>query len=434
MTSVILAPDPHPDAPPHAYVRPGERSLLDPAWPVALLTLWMPVAYFLGLSALVWILPAFAFGIPMLLRRSLRVPGMILPLAAIAVWIPLTALELPDLGSVPIFAYRWLLWVSAVVVMLWLCNTPTPKVPTKRIVDMLAFLWIVLVAFGYLAILMPAFEAPSLVQRFMPAGIVSNAFIYDLTVVRFAELQVFLTGTVPRPAAPMAYTNGWGSTMGLLLPFFIISWLNAPSQMRRTRGWIIAAAAVVPIAVSTNRGMWLSIAVALMYYSFRRLIKGDARPMFGIAVLGALAITAVLFTPLDGFVSARLSGAESSNSTREDVYQAAWSGTQDSPLLGHAAPVPTDEGPPIGTHGLVWYVMFSHGLPGLAMLIVALGALFACTAIARTPTALWAHIVILICITQIPYYGLLPQIVVIGFAAGICWRENHPEEAALEPR
>ncbi len=67
--------------------------------------------------------------------------------------------------------------------------------------------------------------------------------------------------------------------------------------------------------------------------------------------------------------------------------------------------------PPVGTHGLIWYVMFCHGFPALAMLLVAMFTLFFGTMIARTPTALWAHICILICITQIPYYGLLPQFV-----------------------
>jgi len=37
-----------------------------------------------------------------------------------------------------------------------------------------------------------------------------------------------------------------------------------------------------------------------------------------------------------------------------------------------------------------------------------------------------------VCITQIAYYGLLPQIVVVGIAAGICWRENNPVLAARE--
>ncbi len=51
------------------------RPLLDPAWPLVVMTVWMPVAYFLGFSAVVWIIPAFVFGIPMIMRRTLRVPG-----------------------------------------------------------------------------------------------------------------------------------------------------------------------------------------------------------------------------------------------------------------------------------------------------------------------------------------------------------------------
>jgi O-antigen ligase len=420
--------------------RRRERALLDPAWPVLLLTVWMPVAYVLGLSAVLWILPALAFGVPLLVRPSLRVPGMVLPLAALAAWVPLSALELPDVGSVPVFVYRWLLWVAAVAALLWLCNTTTVRVPTKRIVDLLALLWIVLVVFGYLAILAPTFSSPSLLQQLLPEGVRTNSFIYDLTVIRFAELQVFtvgnvVTSSVPRPAAPMAYTNGWGSTLALLTPFFILSWLTAGSQVRRLVGWLLAAAAIVPVAVSTNRGMWLSIAIALVYFAIRRMLQADIRPMFVVAVIGAVAVALVLFTPLDSFVTARLENSAASNTTRETVYQEAYAGALESPILGHGAPVPTESGgPPIGTHGLVWFVMFSFGFPGLVLLFAALAALFVATAIARTATALWAHIVILICITQVAYYGLLPQIVLIGFAAGICWRENHPEEAALEAR
>jgi O-antigen ligase len=233
----------------------------------------------------------------------------------------------------------------------------------------------------------------------------------------------------------MAYTNGWGSTLGLLTPFFILSWLTTGSQLRRLVGWILAAAAIVPIAVSTNRGMWLSIAIALVYFAFRRMLQADVRPMFVVTLLGAVAITLVLFTPLGSFVTARLNNSQASNTTRETVYKEAYAGALESPILGHGAPVPTESGgPPIGTHGLVWFVMFSFGFPGLILLFATLATLFVSTAIARTPTALWAHITILVCITQVAYYGLLPQIVLLGFAAGICWRENHPEEAALEPR
>ena len=337
----------------------------------------------------------------------------------------------------PVFLYRYLIWVSTLVVFVWLCNTSTRKVPTDRIVDMLAALWIVLIGFGFLAIAMPSLAIASPLQMVLPGALKSNAFIYDLTVIRFAELQVFATGSVPRPAAPLPATNGWGSSVGLLLPFFILSWLNAPTARRRAVGWVICALGVIPIAVSTNRGLWLSVIVALVYYAGRRMLRGDARPMLAVGMLGGVALTLVLFTPLSTVVTARLDNTDASNDTRGSVYKEAYEGTLESPLYGNGAPASQDPKsflPPIGTHGLIWYVMFCHGFPALAMLLIAMFTLFFATMIARTPTALWAHICILVCITQIPYYGLLPQLVVIGIAAGICWRENHPEEAALEAR
>lgn len=410
----------------------GERApLLDPMWPIAVFTVWMPVAYFLGFAAVVWIVPVFACGIPMLLRRSLRVPGSLLPLAALALWIPVTALNLPDFNSLQLFIYRWLIWVSTVVCMLWLCNTPTRRVSTKRLVDMLAALWIVLIFFGYCALYFPTTAIPSFAQMIMPKGLLDNQFIYDVTIIRFAEFQTFIGGSIARPAAPLPATNGWGSTLGLLTPFFVLSWLLAPSARRRTIGWTIAAFALVPLVISTNRGAWLSIMVALVYFAIRRAMRGDARPMFVVTTLAALVFTVVLFTPLAGVVSTRLNEAQVSNTDRESVYKQALDGTKESPLVGYGAPASTETGlPPTGTHGLFWYVMFSHGFVGLALLLVAMLTLAFATAKARTPTALWAHICIVICITQIPYYGLLPQIVVVGLAGGICWRENHPAAAA----
>ena len=412
-----------------ATTRPEPRPLVDPAWPIIPLTLGMPIAYFLGFGALVWIVPALGFAVPLIRRRSLCMPACALPLAALVLWIPVTALRLPDANSLGVFAYRWLIWVSALTGMLWLCNTSTLRLATKRIVDMLAFLWIVLVGFGYLALMFPTTAVPSLLQKLLPTGLATTQFINDLTIIRFAELQTFIEGTVPRPAAPLPATNGWGSTLALLTPFFILSWLLAPSRRRRITGWVLAAIGVVPLAISTNRGAWLSIGLGLVYFAIRRARAGDARPLFAVVAVGMLAVMAVTMTPLSNTVSARLSETAASNDTREDVYKLAWAKTLDSPVLGYGAPESADHSPPIGTHGLIWYAMFSHGFPALALLLIALAALFCATFKARTPAALWAHICIFMAITQLPYYGLLPQFVLVGVAAGLCWRENHPELA-----
>lgn len=422
-----LAAEPAPARYVPSTARREARPLIDPAWPLIPLTLGMPIAYFLGFGALVWIVPALGFAVPLIRRRSLRMPACALPLLGLVLWIPVTALQLPDMNSMGVFVYRWLIWVSALMGMLWLCNTPTLKLATKRVVDMLAFLWIVLVGFGYLALMFPTTAVPSLLQRLLPAGLASTQFINDLTIIRFAELQTFIEGTVPRPAAPLPATNGWGSTLALLTPFFILSWLLAPSRRRRITGWVLAGVGVVPLAISTNRGAWLSIGLGLTYFAVRRARDGDARPLLAVVAVGVIAVTAVMATPLSNTVSARLSETEASNTTREDVYKLAWTKSQDSPVLGYGAPESADHSPPVGTHGLIWYAMFSHGFPGLALMLIALGALLFATFRARTPAALWAHICIFMAITQLPYYGLLPQFVLVGIAAGICWRENHPE-------
>ena len=330
------------DAPIGRYVpsasRREARPLVDPAWPVIPLTLGMPIAYFLGFGALVWIVPALGFAVPLLRRRSLHVPMCALPLLGLVLWIPVTAVQLPDMNSMGVFVYRWLIWVSALMGMLWLCNTPTLKLATKRIVDMLAFLWIVLVGFGYLALTFPTTAVPSLLQRLLPAGLSGTQFINDLTIIRFAELQTFIEGTVPRPAAPLPATNGWGSTLALLTPFFILSWLLAPSRRRRITGWVLAGIGVVPLAISTNRGAWLSIGLGLVYFAVRRARAGDARPLFAVIAVGVLAVTAVMATPLSNTVSARLSETAASNTTREDVYKLAWPRARTRRCWGTARP------------------------------------------------------------------------------------------------
>ena len=317
------------------------------------------------------------------------------------------------MNSIGVFTYRWLIWVATLTGMLWLCNTSTLKLATKRVVDMLAFLWIVLVGFGYLALMFPTTAVPSLLQKLLPTGLAANQFINDLTIIRFAELQTFIEGTVPRPAAPLPATNGWGSTLGaahaVLHPLVAARAVPPPAHHRMgDRG----RRAVVPLAISTNRGAWLSIGLGL------DLLRGPPRvpgrrpaPVRDVVRSACSCSTAVTLTPLSKS-SRRAPRARPRRATRprRRRLQARVREDPDSPVLGYAAPESADHSPPIGTHGLIWYMMFSHGFVGLAHPAHRAGALFCATFKARTPTALWAHICIFIAITQFPYYGLLPQI------------------------
>ncbi len=404
------------------------QSTVSPAWPLVVLTLGMPAAYFLGVSALVWVLPGVIFGLALYRSRSVTMPSAALPLVALTVWALLTVVQLADLGSLPLFLYRWMVWASTLAIALWLVNDVSARIPTRRVVDLLAALWIVLVAFGYLALLFPHVAVPSVMQQILermrdhPLG--RPSFLYDISVVRFAELQEFSGHFVPRPAAPMAYTNGWGSTIGLLSPFFAVSWLGSAGRLRRNIGVLLAGLAVIPIIVSTNRGLWLSLGGAVAYLAVRIALRGDLRLILGVAFVGTLLVVVTLATPLHQSISSRFSGAEASNETRSRLYETAIEKSKDSPLLGNAAPESVADGPAIGTHGLLWYVMFSHGFPAVILLFALAAGLLASTFRARTPTAMAAHLAIVVFVIQIPIYGLLPQIVLVGAAAGIAWREQ----------
>lgn len=403
---------------------PPRREPLDPAWPLTLLTVGMPLCYFAGVAWLAWIIPGVVFGIDLARARRVSVPAAALPLIALSGWALITGIRLPGLGALPLFGYRWMVWVAAVASLVWLVNPVSRRTSSRRVVSLLAALWIVLIAFGYLAMLFPNFEAASLLQLLLPTRLAQQPFIYDITVIRFAELQTFTAGAVSRPAAPMAYTNGWGSTIGLLTPFFISSWIVNAGGARRIVGSVLGLAAVIPIIVSTNRGLWLSLAATLVYLGIRRARDGDARVLVTIGFVTAFAIILALMTPLNDSIQSRFSGANDSNTTRERLYDTALTGTELSPLLGYGAPVSTDTGPAIGTHGLVWYVMFAHGFPALGLLVIATMALLIATARARTEMALWAHLAIVAFAVQIPFYGLFPQIVLVGVAAGVAIREN----------
>jgi len=94
-----------------AAVRPrAGGALIGDLWPVAACTILMPIAYVLGLGAVVWLAPAVALLALAVRRRSLHVPTSALPLVAFALWIPITAVAVHGAGSLAVFVYRWLLW------------------------------------------------------------------------------------------------------------------------------------------------------------------------------------------------------------------------------------------------------------------------------------------------------------------------------------
>jgi hypothetical protein len=379
----------------------------------------------LGVHGLSWMLPGAVFGLRILSHRGTRFPLSSLPLAVLVCWIPLSISVLPPSG-LPLFTYRWLLWVGCLAVFVWLVNVDERVVPSHRIVDWLAALWITLVAFGYLATVLPDLATRS------PLGLVLGPlgdveFVARLTEWRFAETQEFLGYPVPRPAAPFGSSNAWGSAMGILTPYFLTSWVVGVPAARRRKGLLIGLVAVYPIVVSVNRGLWLSLIVGAVYFAARRALHGRFTAL-ALLMAGVLAVAALLVvTPAGGLVTDRLDKSERSNSARSSLYERAWQGALDSPLVGHGAPVyATDlpEGtPPVGTHGLIWYLMFIHGFLALALFLVWLAIEVFRSGRLRTPLSWWVHLSLIATVVQMPYYGLMPHLVIVGASVGLAHRE-----------
>lgn len=114
----------------------------------------------LGIHGISWILPGVVLGARIIAHRRTRFPLSSVPLVILVCWIPLSLTMIPPSG-LPLFTYRWLLWVGCLTTFVWVLNVDESMVPSQRLVDWLAALWITLVAFGYLATLLPELAAPS---------------------------------------------------------------------------------------------------------------------------------------------------------------------------------------------------------------------------------------------------------------------------------
>ena len=151
----------------------------------------------------------------------------------------------------------------------------------------------------------------------------------------FAQVQNFLGYPIGRPKAPFVYTNDWGSVYALLCPLFFALWLQDPR--RRLRGYAILAVSLVPVFVSLNRGLWLSLGVGLLYAGTRPGPVGAfARKALASLVLIGLAL--VLFTPLSTLVQDRANTGHS-NEGREYIYSQTFDAVKRSPLIGYGGPL-----------------------------------------------------------------------------------------------
>jgi polysaccharide biosynthesis protein PslJ len=382
-----------------APARPRRRHLPD-GWPVPLLLVAFPLWWVLGLAAVIWVILAVPMLAWLATQPRVRVPKGFGLWWAFLFWMLLSATQLDEARRMYAFGFR-------------------------------------VVGFGFLALVMPNGEVPTLASKLLPGAVAANPFMQDLFGAKLAQVQTFIGYDLPRPAAPFTYTNEWGGTLAMLTPMALTSLSLLRSYLARNLVRLLLVASLVPIVVSSNRGLWVGVGVGLVYAAIRVALRGNTRSL--VAIVGFLVLVGALvtLTPLERYYTDRLEH-QHSNERRSDLGELAVRGALERPLLGYGGPRESPDlpnAPDLGTHGQLYLVMFSHGLPGIAFFIGWwLWALWASRRGATGPP-LWCHVVLLIGVLEFFFYDMMPtQLHLMMLLAAVAWREEEAAQAAAAER
>jgi O-antigen ligase len=398
-----------------------------PAWaPFALLTT-LPIWWTLGIDQLIW--PIIALPMAWVLYENkgrLAAPKGIILWFLFLGWVVLSAPALSDQHPIRWLAFLWRFsfLLSATVVFLYIYNTCNENTAL-----MFAFAatiyWIAIVWLGILGIAYPTLSFESPIASIVPEWFRNNRFVqYAIVERRFAHID---PSGIPRPVAGFPYTNAWGSTFALLMPFVGTTYVMAKRLWHKGLIAAMLALSTLPLFFSLNRGAWLSLLAGLVYVTMFGLRKKQFEATWSGIVAVIMIAGMFLITPLQNVISTGMGEKSGSNTTRLTLYKETVTASLEAPLLGHGAPQPRlGEGKPsAGTHGHVWLVLISQGYPGLIFFLGWLAYLAYSTRNPRTPAACWYHVVIIIGGMQAFFYELTGAgLIIMLIAAALAMREQ----------
>ena len=393
-----------------------------PLWPLFLMFGLVPIWWATGSFYLGW----SGFGVLLLVLMLTRgrvplPPGTALWLLFLAL-VVLSATQLQSAVNLLTFGLRLGFYLTALMVGIYVYAAARERTDVVPVLSPLAAFWLSLVALGWLGVVAPRFGMATPMEVLLPGGVASNPFIQDIVHLRTSEYSERSLNPVYRPAAPFAYTNNYGSAYTMTLPCMVALTLLRRPGFLRTVLLCSLPLSLPPAFLTLNRGMFLSLGAGLAVLGVQAMLRGNVRVAASIAGVVALAGTATFFIPITDLINSRVS-ASNTNTDRMALYTEVLRRVGESPWLGFGAPVDVDTvsaDAPIGTQGQLWMVLFSHGVPAL---VCFLGwfvvALVFCL---RAPSAAgqWLGVVPLICLVQVPFYGMANQNLAVAFFA-ICF-------------
>jgi O-antigen/teichoic acid export membrane protein len=368
-----------------------------PAWPVTALLAFYPLWWAMGLADESVIFMA----IPMLLRmcswhrsgRAIKVPpafGLwLLFLVCAAAGGATLGLQAPNTVVSPLsnrllsFGDRSLTYGALTVLLLYAGNLLEGELARRRLAWLLGLVGIYATIGGVAGVVAPGFQFTSPMAYLLPRSMQANNLLQATLYPGFAQVTGILGVTEGRPKAPFEYTNTWGECLSILLPWLFVVWWSYGSRRQRKLVVITAAIALIPLVYSLNRGVWVGVGLTAVYLAVRLAARGKLA-MLGV-VCGTLALVAVaiLATPLQGLVTARLQHQQS-NSIRASLSGAAIQAANAAPItgfgdtrhqqgsatsiaVGPSSSCPTCAQYPVGSNGQLYLLLVCDGWLGAAL-------------------------------------------------------------------
>lgn len=367
----------------------GAREGASLTWLLAGFPLW----WALGMGVLVIPFVAAVAAVKLVRRRSISVPpafgwwllfllAVTLSLANLGVDPPGTVPE-TWFSSLPGATFRLGFYCCCTLIALWAYNLVVEgKLKRDKLIRLLAWLFVVTVAGGFLGTFAGSFEYTSPVEALLPKAVAKDGFVQSLVHPAAAQTMDFLGYETPRPAAPWGYTNTWGNNFAITSVWLVVAAFCTPTRTRWRVGAVaLLVASLVPAVYSMNRGLWLGLAAIAVFAALRLLISGRPGGMLALGGAGCAAVLLVVLTPLGTVVQARMDNGHSDDGRAFSSETATALVVEHSPVIGFGstrktlgsgesiAVGPTPECPrcggrTLGGNGQLWQVMFAHGLLG----------------------------------------------------------------------
>lgn len=377
-----------------------------------------PLVWLLGLRLFVWPVLGVLLLWSLLQRRGrvLAPRGFGLWLLFLA-WTLLSVLTLDSVSRVLGWGYREVYYVTATAVLLALINVREQVVLRRQVASAVCALFCASVLLGIIGLVMPDVQIPTPPQWILPGAVQGVPFIADGISASFGGTAEFLGTT--RPSAPYGYTNEWGAAMGVLIPLTVFYAQDLRSRRWRRFVWTVMAISPVPIVMSVNRGLWVSILAALLIVAVRAALARRVEILGAMVVAGSVLAAVVLATPLRDVILNRLN--RPNLDTRETLIQQAFILLQESPVFGHGAPVEVTNvantnDVSVGTHGQLWTILVSQGLPGV-LFYTAFFATVLITTWRLSGRAWWLWAAVAVLAVQMPFYNAIPVPLVLCMVA-----------------